>query len=152
MMKAHPFAHEIKYMCMNTSTNVLERFKLLKFIGVDFFQPNSFVSYKVKIAVFSKRKTSRNWKLEKRFISRSSSTFYRSKSVSKAIYCPCFIAAPERCIEWCKENNLLSSSVSNTRMETQSVGKDKVHREIDLFRDAQEKTAMSNLQSAVKFP
>ena len=29
-----------------------------------------------------------------------------------------------------------------------SVGKDKLHREMDLFRDAQEKTAMDNLQSA----
>ena len=33
-------------------------------------------------------------------------------------------------------------------METQSVGKDKVHRSMDLFRDAQDKTAMYNLQSA----
>ena len=30
--------------------------------------------------------------------------------------------------------------------ETRSVGKDKVHREMDLFRDAQEKAAMDNLQ------
>ena len=51
-----------------------------------------------------------------------------------------FIAYPERC----KENNLLSYSVFKTRMETQSVGKDKVHQEMDLFRDAQEKTAMDN--------
>ena len=62
--------------------------------------------------------------------------------------CPCFIAYPEQCIEWCKENNLLWSSVSKTRVETQSVGKEKVHREMDLFRDAQEKTAMDKLQSA----
>ena len=55
----------------------------------------------------------------------------------------------ELCIEWCKENNLLSSSVSKTCVKTQSVGKDKVpHREMDLFRDAQEKTAMDSLQSA----
>ena len=48
-----------------------------------------------------------------------------------------------------KENNLLSSSVSKTCVKTQSVGKDKVpHREVDLFRDAQEKTAMDSLQSA----
>ena len=60
-----------------------------------------------------------------------------------------FIAFPELCIEWCKENNLLSSSVSKTCVKTQSVGKDKVpHREMDLFRDAQEKTAMDSLQSA----
>ena len=63
--------------------------------------------------------------------------------------CPCFIAFPELCIDWCKENNLLSSSVSKTCVKTQSVGKDKVpHREMDLFRDAQEKTAMDSLQSA----
>ena len=63
--------------------------------------------------------------------------------------CPCFIAFPELCIEWCKENNLLSSSVSKTCVKTESVGKDKVpHREMDLFRDAQEKTAMDSLQSA----
>ena len=26
---------------------------------------------------------------------------YRSKSIRKGRYCPCFIAYPERCIEWC---------------------------------------------------
>ena len=31
------FAHEIKYMCMNTSPNVLERLKLLRFIGMENF-------------------------------------------------------------------------------------------------------------------
>ena len=63
--------------------------------------------------------------------------------------CPCFTAFPELCIEWCKENNLLSASVSKTCVKTQSVGKDKVpHREMDLFRDAQAKTAMDSLQSA----
>ena len=33
-------------------------------------------------------------------------------------------------------------------MKTQSVGKDKVHREMDLFHDAQEKTAIDSLQFA----
>ena len=48
-----------------------------------------------------------------------------------------------------QRNNLLSSSVSKTCVKTQSVGKDKVpHREMDLFCDAQEKTAMDSLQSA----
>ena len=79
---------------------------------------------------------------------------YRSKSVTAMGdliigNCPCFIAFPELCIEWCKENNSLSSSVSKTCVNTQSVGKDKVpHREMDLFRDAQEKTAMDSLQFA----
>ena len=80
---------------------------------------------------------------------------YRSKSVTAMgdliinVNCPCFIAFPELCIEWCKENNLLSSSVSKTCVKTQSVGKDKVpHREMDLFRDAQDKTALDSLQSA----
>ena len=42
-----------------------------------------------------------------------------------------------------------SSSVSKTCVKTQSVGKDKVpHREMDLFRDTQEKTAMDSLQPA----
>ena len=79
---------------------------------------------------------------------------YRSKSVTakgdliiwklSLLY-----SLPELCIHWCKENNLLSSSVSKTCVKTQSVGKDKVpHREMDLFRDAQEKTAMDSLQSA----
>ena len=31
------FAQEIKYMCMNTSPNVYERLKLLRFIGTFFF-------------------------------------------------------------------------------------------------------------------
>ena len=44
--------------------------------------------------------------------------------------------------KWCKENNLLLFSVSKTCVETQSVGKDKVQREMNLFRDAQEKTVM----------
>ena len=40
--------------------------------------------------------------------------------------------------------------MSKTCVKTQSVGKDKVpHREMDLFRDAQEKTAMDSLQSAI---
>ena len=30
----------------------------------------------------------------------------------------CFIAFPKLCIEWCKENNLLSSSVSKTCVKT----------------------------------
>ena len=48
-----------------------------------------------------------------------------------------------------QRNNLLSSSVSKTCVKTQSVSKDKVpHQEMDLFRDAQEKTAMDSLQSA----
>ena len=35
------FAHEIKYMCMNTSPNILERLKLLRFKGIDLsFFPN----------------------------------------------------------------------------------------------------------------
>ena len=67
---------------------------------------------------------------------------YRSNSISKGRYCPCFIAYPERCIEWCKEHNFLSFSVSKICVETLSVGKDKVQREINLFRDAQNKTAM----------
>ena len=32
-------------MCMNTSPNVLERLKLLKFIGIDFFFSNQIASY-----------------------------------------------------------------------------------------------------------
>ena len=38
--------------------------------------------------------------------------------------------------------------MSKTFVETRSVGKDKVHREMDLFREVQEKTAMDNIQSA----
>ena len=39
------FAHEIKYMCINTSPNVLETLRLVRFIGIDIlFQPNNFVS------------------------------------------------------------------------------------------------------------
>ena len=72
----------------------------------------------------------------------------QQREISTFGNCPCFIAYPELCIEWCKENNLLSSSVSKTCVKTQSVGKDKVHREMDLFSDAQEKTAMDSLQSA----
>ena len=38
--------HEIKYVCMNTFPNVLERLNLLRFIGIDlFFLPNSFVTW-----------------------------------------------------------------------------------------------------------
>ena len=40
------------------------------------------------------------------------------------------------------------SEMSKTFVETRSVGKDKVHREMDLFREVQEKTAMDNIQSA----
>ena len=57
---------------------------------------------------------------------------YRSKTVSKGRFEHLEIAYPERRIEWCKENNLLSSSVSKTCVKTQSVGKDKVHRERNL--------------------
>ena len=40
--------------------------------------------------------------------------------------------------------------MSKTCVKTQSVGKDKVlHREMHLFHDAQEKTAMDSLQSAI---
>ena len=47
LWKRSLLAHEIKYMCMNTSPNVLERLKMLRFMGIDnfFFQPNSFVSW-----------------------------------------------------------------------------------------------------------
>ena len=38
--------------------------------------------------------------------------------------------------------------MSKSCVETRSVGKDKMHKEMDVFRDAQEKTAMDNLQSA----
>ena len=51
------------------------------------------------------------------------------------------------------------TEMSKTCVEMRSVGKDKVHREMDLFRDVQENTAMDNLQSAgtndflaVRFP
>ena len=40
------------------------------------------------------------------------------------------------------------TEMSKTCVEMRSVGKDKVHREMDLFRDVQENTAMGNLQSA----
>ena len=32
-----PFAHDLKYMCVNTSPNVLEMLRLLRFIGADIF-------------------------------------------------------------------------------------------------------------------
>ena len=73
-------------MCMNTSPNVLETLRLLRFIGIDsFFNQITFYhsvtqgdNSEIQNAVFPKRKTSWNWKLEKRFISRSSSTSYKS--------------------------------------------------------------------------
>ena len=70
---------------MNTSPNVLETLRLLRFIGIDiFFNQITLNLYhgvtqgdnsEIQNAVFSKRKASWNWKLEKRFIifSRSSS-------------------------------------------------------------------------------
>ena len=76
---------------MNTSPNVLEILRLLRSIGMDIFF-NQITLYdgvtqgdnlEIQNAVFSKRKTSRNSKVEKSFIStctgRSSSTSERSK-------------------------------------------------------------------------
>ena len=40
------------------------------------------------------------------------------------------------------------TEMSKTCVEMRSVGKDKVHREMDLFHDVQENTGMGNLQSA----
>ena len=59
------FAHEIKYMCMNTSPNVLETLRLLRFIGIDiFFNQITFYhgvtqgnNSEIQNAVFSKLKT-----------------------------------------------------------------------------------------------
>ena len=56
-------------MCINTAPNVLERLKLLKFIGIDILFFNQIALYlgvlqgdklEIENAVFSKR-TSRNW-------------------------------------------------------------------------------------------
>ena len=56
-------------MCMNTSPNVLETLRLLRFIGIDiFFNQITLYHGVTQNAVFSKRKTSWNSKLEKRFI------------------------------------------------------------------------------------
>ena len=72
-------------MCINTSPNVLETLRLLRFIGIDIFI-NQITLYhgvtqgdnsEIQNAVFSKRKTSWNSKLDERFISRSSSTSER---------------------------------------------------------------------------
>ena len=61
-------------MCMNTSPNVLETLRLLRFIGIDIFF-NQITLYhgvtqgdnsEIQNAVFSKRKTSWNWKLGKK--------------------------------------------------------------------------------------
>ena len=57
-------------MCMNTSPNVLERLKLLRFIGIDIFTTKQLCimvsrsdNSKIQNALFWKRKTSPNWKL-----------------------------------------------------------------------------------------
>ena len=74
-------------MCMNIFPNVLETLKLLRFIGIDAFFFNQIALYHHGVtqggnseiqnaAVFLKRKTSWNWILKKRLISRSSSTSY----------------------------------------------------------------------------
>ena len=74
-------------MWMNTSHNVLERLKLPRFIGIEIIF-NQIALYQsvtqgenleMKNAVFSKRKTSQNWKHENRFISRSSSTSFKQE-------------------------------------------------------------------------
>ena len=60
-------------MCMNTSHNVLERLKLLRLLGAAMFFNQTTLYHgvtqvdnsEIQNAVFSKRKTSRNWKLEK---------------------------------------------------------------------------------------
>ena len=69
-------------MCMNRFPSVLERLKLRRFIGIDIFFNQIHVALshgvtqgddsEILNAVFSKQKMSWNWKLEKRFISRSS--------------------------------------------------------------------------------
>ena len=72
-------------MCMNTSPNVLEILRLLRFSGIDNFFNQTTLYHgvmqgdksEIQNAVFSKQKTSWNWKLEKIFISTSFSTSYR---------------------------------------------------------------------------
>ena len=72
-------------MCMSTYPNVLETIRLLRFIGKETFF-NQITLYhgvtqgdnsEIQNAIFSKRKTSWNSKLEKSFISKSSSTSER---------------------------------------------------------------------------
>ena len=70
------FAHEIKYICMNTSPNVLETLRLLRFIGIDIFFNQIHVTLyhgvtqghnsEIQNAVYFKRKMSWNSKLEKK--------------------------------------------------------------------------------------
>ena len=72
-------------MCMNTSPDVIETFRLLRFIGIDIFfnqitlyhGVTSGDNWEIQNAAFSKRKTSWNLKSEQIFISRSSSIFER---------------------------------------------------------------------------
>ena len=67
-------------MSMNTSPNVLETLRLLRFISIDIFFNQTTLYHgvtqgdnsEIQNAVFSKQKTLWNWKLAKRFISRSS--------------------------------------------------------------------------------
>ena len=76
--KALTFDYEKKYMCMNTSPNVLKMFKLLKIIGRDTFfnqlciMVSGEVTKEIQNAVIFKMKDVTE--LEKVFISSSSST------------------------------------------------------------------------------
>ena len=72
---------------MNTSPNVLEMLRLLRFIGVDIFFNQITLCHGVTQddnseiqnhwCIFKTNLTLWNWKLEKRFISRSSTTSYK---------------------------------------------------------------------------
>ena len=74
---------------------------------------------------------------------------YRSKSISKGRCCPCFIAYPKQCIEWCKENNLLSFSMSKTCLERSQLAKTKCIGRWICFTMLKKKLQwIDNLQSA----
>ena len=61
-------------MCMNTSPDVIETFRQLRFIGIDIFSSQITLHHgvtpgdnsEIQNAIFSKRKTSWNSKLEKK--------------------------------------------------------------------------------------
>ena len=48
----------------------------------------------------------------------------------------------DRCIQWCKEHNLLAPSIQCPRSEVHSGGHDEAHRETGTSGVAQEKAAM----------
>ena len=60
------------------------------------------------------------------------------------------LADHERCIEWCKEHNLLvvNENALNLSAETHSNCKDELHRGMDLFGDALEKNC--NGQTSIR--